>query len=83
MRKNQIDKLISSCNEMEQKIVEVKNAFDYLKNFNPRDYSEPDRTEVRESLEYCENDLLMALLEINKLTEAMVKKIDPEAWDER
>lgn len=80
MRKNQIDNLIKSCNEMEQKIIEVKNAFDYLKNFNPRDYSEPDRTQVRESMEYCENDLLMALLEINKRTEDMVKKIDPEAW---
>lgn len=84
MRKNQIDKLISSCNEMEQKIVEARRNLEMLQTMRPGDYSNPvDREQARESAEYTENEITWALLEVNKLTEAMVKKIDPEAWDER
>lgn len=84
MRKNQIDNLISSCNEIEQKIIEVKRNLEYTRSIKLSDYSNAvDREQARESLEENENELLCALLEINKMTEDMVKKIDPEAWREQ
>lgn len=84
MRKNQIDNIISSCSEMEQKIIEVKRNLEYTRSMKLSDYSNAvDREQARESLEENENELLCALLEINKMAEDMVKKIDPEAWRER
>jgi hypothetical protein len=84
MRKNAIDKLISSCSEMEQKIIEVKRNLEYTRSIKLSDYSNPvDRDQARESLECNENEMLCALFEVHKLVENMVNKIDPEAWRER
>jgi hypothetical protein len=84
MRKNQIDKLLKSANTIEDYLGEVKSRLECSKSHNPKDYRDAvEREQARESFEYCENELLLALLEINKLTEAMVKKIDPEAWREK
>lgn len=80
MRKNQIDKIISSCNEMEQKIIEVKRNLEYARSIKLSDYGNSvDRDQARESLEENENELLCALFEVRKLVENMVNKIDPEA----
>jgi hypothetical protein len=69
---------------MEQKIIEVKRNLEYTRSMKLSDYSNAvDREQARESLEENENELLCALLEINKMAEDMVKKIDPEAWRER
>jgi len=84
MRKNQIDNLLKSANTIEDLLGEVKSRLECHKTHNLKDYRDVvEREQARDSFEYCENDLLLALIEINKLTEAMVKKIDIEAWRER
>ncbi len=84
MRKNQIEGLMKSTNTIESYLKEVRGRLDCAKTHNPKDYRGPsERQEAIESFEYCENELLNALLEINKITESMIKKIDFEAWRER
>jgi hypothetical protein len=83
MRKNSIDGHMKTVKDIGDYLNEVKNRFECIKSHNIKDYSKSEQAEARESFEYCENELLMALIQINKLSEALIKKIDPEAWDER
>jgi hypothetical protein len=86
MNKKSIDKLLKNTNLIEQKAQEAHYHLEYiksLKSINPKDYKPSERHEAEESLEHSENELIWALIEINKLTEEMIKKIDPEAWRER
>ncbi len=83
MRKNQIDNLIKNTNLIEQKAQEAHHHLAYIKSINPKDYKPSERHEAEESLEHSENELIWALIEINKMTEEMIKKIDPEAWREK
>lgn len=79
MNKKSIDKHISSCNEIEQKIIEIKRNLEYSRSINLSEYNPVDREQARKSIENADNEIVCTLIEIHEDILNMIKKIDPEA----
>lgn len=83
MHKNSINKLIGNTLELSEKANEVLDMLNLIKSLNPKEFPFTlEREQARESAEEAENLAINLLLEINILSQEMVKKIDPEAWKE-
>lgn len=83
MNKRAIDGQLKRLASIEEKLPVIKRFIEFNKTMNLSDCrDELEREQTRESLAEADSEIINLLLDINLLTEEMVKQIDMESWKE-
>lgn len=82
MKKKYIESSLKKIDVIKKDLPIIKENLEYIKTFKFADYPKRDWEDAQKSIEEAENGILELLIDMNKMTEEMIKKIDIEFWME-